>query len=231
MPDAFMRDGGVSGINKDMIPEILEIKKHFSDLNRNNIPQIVTDKQQLKIPTQSVSIDEGKEIANKLFQLLTDEYDGWGLSANQIGIQKSVCVVNVQKPYYFINPRIVDSDGEFLAIESCLSFPDKTVLTLRKESITIECDNYDGQLHFDISDEVDKSMNNPSVLEMIVIQHEISHLEGKTMFDFQRQPQQVENKIGRNDKVLISNGKEELIIKYKKFVNFENNGYSIIKVM
>jgi len=124
-----------------------------------------------------------KEIANKLFRVLTDRNDGYGLAANQIGIQKQVCVVNVKKPYYFINPRIVEAEGELYYYESCLSFPNQHVRTKRYATIVVEADNYDGQLYFDVDylSKDDRGMNNIDVIEMVALQHEISHLEGKTV--------------------------------------------------
>ena len=41
------------------------------------------------------SVNEGEEIAAKLLKELTISKNGIGLAANQIGIQKRVCVINV----------------------------------------------------------------------------------------------------------------------------------------
>ena len=57
---------------------------------------IIKDKNKLKQKCLSVSIKEGEEIAVRLLQELRESKNGIGLAANQIGINKRVCVVNVQ---------------------------------------------------------------------------------------------------------------------------------------
>ena len=52
------------------------------------------------------SVNEGEEIAAKLIKELTISKNGIGLAANQIGIQKRVCVINVkEEPVVLINPK------------------------------------------------------------------------------------------------------------------------------
>ena len=60
------------------------------------------------------SVEEGEEIASKLLKELTKSKNGIGLAANQIGINKRVCVVNVKEPLYFINPKIITLEGEII---------------------------------------------------------------------------------------------------------------------
>ena len=63
---------------------------------------------ELNKPCTSVSsIEDGEEIAAKLLNELTNSKNGVGLAANQIGIQKRVCVVNVKEPVVLINPKMV----------------------------------------------------------------------------------------------------------------------------
>ena len=69
---------------------------------------IIEDIEELKKPCEVVSIKEGEEIAVKLLhELRNSEIPGIGLAANQIGIQKRVCVINVKEPLVLINPKIV----------------------------------------------------------------------------------------------------------------------------
>ena len=70
-------------------------------------------------------IIKDKSKLNKKCEEVTDfkeAENGIGLAANQIGINKRVCVVNVTEPLYFINPRIVDLQDDILYNEGCLSF-------------------------------------------------------------------------------------------------------------
>ena len=56
--------------------------------------KIITDEAALKIPCDRIkSLKEGEEIANILFDMLTKIKKGIGLAANQIGINKRVCVL------------------------------------------------------------------------------------------------------------------------------------------
>ena len=59
--------------------------------NKNHNPVI---NKKLK----EVTVEEGMEIATKLFQVLNKRKDGIGLAANQVGIDAQVAVVNVREP-------------------------------------------------------------------------------------------------------------------------------------
>jgi len=202
------------------------------EIIESNSTDIVQDKEFLEVPCEETTIENGEEIANKLFRVLTDRNDGYGLAANQIGIQKQVCVINVKEPIYLINPKIVEASGSLIYYESCLSFPGELVRTKRYASITVEADNYEGQLYFDVSTypDKDRGMNNIDVTEIVVIQHEISHLQGRTMFDYEDKqvPVKKVETFGRNDKITITDGKDTKIIKYKNYKQFEEKGYYIL---
>jgi len=198
-------------------------------IEESNTP--ITDK--LDILCDEVSIEDGEKIAAKLFRTLTEHSDGIGLSANQIGINKRVAVVNVKQPYHFINPRIVEKSGEVIFMESCLSFPGKIVRTKRYTSIIVECDNYESQLYWDVSYDVQQGnyIVNKNVLECIAVQHEISHLENRTMFDDEYKQDSIKSDkvYSRNDKVKITNNIETITVKYKKYdAVYKAKGYKII---
>tara|TARA_B100001778_G_scaffold323849_1_gene317572 strand:- start:10 stop:432 length:423 start_codon:yes stop_codon:yes gene_type:complete len=127
----------------------------------------------LSLPCEEVGIEEGNEIAQALLDSLPEH--GVGIAANQIGIQKNVCLVNVNKPIVFINPKIVKAYGKTHFAEGCLSFPGETVLTERFTSVTVIADNHEEPLNF----------NEENLLECVCVQHEIDHLNGITMFDRQ----------------------------------------------
>ena len=77
---------------------------------------IIKDKNKLKTKCEPVKdIFEGEEIASKLFnELINSKIGGIGLAANQIGINKRVCVVNVKEPIALVNPVITEhSDIKF----------------------------------------------------------------------------------------------------------------------
>ena len=184
---------------------------------------IIRDKKRLEKKCNPVpTIREGEDIAIKLFdELVKSKVGGIGLAANQIGINKRVCVINVKEPIAFINPKIVKLDGEVIVPESCLSFPKKLITTKRARWVTIESDNH-GKLV------LGSDKNDDSLLEGVCAQHEIDHLDGITMFDrrFIKPPLR-SNKIGRNQKVTIKKGDESKVMKYKKAQSLLEDGWTI----
>ena len=138
--------------------------------------KIVTDIFLLKQACQIIDDhDEAERIAKELFSVLEKSQNGIGLAANQIGIQKAVCVVNVWRPLWFMNPKMKPAtEGKIEFQEACLSFPGQEVVTMRHENISVFADNHEGQLYF-----------GPwNMLECVCVQHEICHLNGETMFDY-----------------------------------------------
>jgi peptide deformylase len=176
---------------------------------------IITEETKLKILCEEVkTIKEGEEIGAQLLKELTESENGIGLAANQIGINKRVCVINVKEPLVLINPRIVErSEEQFMFSEGCLSFPKKYVRTGRHISVTVETDNHEGKMVFSADS---KDIND--AFECACVQHEIDHLDGITMFDRAviAQPVRVPEKIGRNERVTITDGKETKELKWKK---------------
>ena len=190
---------------------------------------IIKDKNKLTTPCDVVSLKEGEDIAANLLQELRQSESGIGLAANQIGINKRVCVVNVKEPLVLINPKIVEhSKEQFIFPEGCLSFPDKKVRTIRYKDIVVEADNHDSRLSFSADS---KEIND--AFECVCVQHEIDHLDGITMFDreFKQEPiikgVNAPQKIGRNEKVTITKGTESKVLKYKKAQPMLEDGWTL----
>lgn len=129
----------------------------------------------LKISTADVTdIDGG--IKRLCDQMLATMYEapGIGLAANQIGIGKRLFVYDVgDGPVSLVNPRIVESDGEWVYEEGCLSIPGLSVELVRPKTVHLVGLDLDGN---EVSIEADE-------LEARLFQHELDHLDGKTMFD------------------------------------------------
>ena len=188
---------------------------------------IIEDKTKLEIKCSPVSVKEGEEIGVRLLHELRQSENGIGLAANQIGINKRVCVINVKEPLVLINPKIVEKSKEqFVFPEGCLSFPDSKVKTQRHQDIVVEADNHDGKLSFSANS---KDIND--AFECVCVQHEIDHLDGITMFDreFRQEPmvrgENAPKKIGRNEKVTITKGSESKVLKYKKVESMLEDGW------
>ena len=135
----------------------------------------VGDKKQLSKPCKPCEfIGEGLVLGDRLLEIIKQEGDAIGLSANHVGVDAAVCVINVVKPVVLINPRIVSKFGKSLFQEACLSFPGDYVLTERWTNVMVSATNHRTELIFSFE-------KNP--LECVCVQHEIDHLNGVTMFD------------------------------------------------
>ena len=192
---------------------------------------IIEDKTKLEIKCSPVSVKEGEEIGVRLLHELRQSENGIGLAANQIGINKRVCVINVKEPLVLINPKIVEKSKEqFVFPEGCLSFPDSKVKTQRHQDIVVTADNHDGKLSFSANS---KDIND--AFECVCVQHEIDHLDGITMFDreFKSEPLvrgvNAPLKIGRNEKVTLTKGSESKTLKYKKAELLMEDGWVLAK--
>jgi len=191
---------------------------------------IVSNLKKLSKPTKRVEdIKVGEAIAATLLQYLTTKTTGIGLAANQIGIDARVAVVNVTEPIYLINPEIIEVGKEVDFREGCLSVKKrKPTNTKRYDRIVVKCDNYDSNMVF----EADNEEDTDGLLECMCVQHEIDHLDGKTILDRKFIPETLRvEKIGRNQKVIISNGSEERTIKYKRAEPLMEDGWTIQEVL
>ena len=190
---------------------------------------IIKDKMKLEQKCSPVSVKEGEEIGVRLLHELRESKNGIGLAANQIGIDKRVCVINVKEPLVLINPKIIETSKEqFVFPEGCLSFPDDKIRTIRHKKIIVEADNHEGKLSFSADS---KEIND--AFECVCVQHEIDHLDGITMFDreFKQEPivkgVNAPKKIGRNEKVTITKGTESKVLKYKKVQPMLEDGWTL----
>ena len=204
--------------------------------------KIVTDTIKLKKVVTDLPKNKSEEevISAALFTVLEKE-KGFGLSANQIGVDKRMCVINIKEPMVLINPKITKRSEEAVQyIESCLSLPKtmrKPKNTVRSVSVTVETDNL-GTVEFgpDEKDKIGTEGHNyfgdEGLLECVVAQHEIDHLDGILITDSIRayNIQRVsEKKYGRNDKVMVKSPDGETdFMKYKKAVPLLEKGYQIV---
>ena len=102
------------------------------------------------------------------------EAPGVGLAANQIGIQKRMFVYDKgEGPVVVVNPRIVESDGEWTYEEGCLSVPGLSWEITRPNQIYLVGLDLDGN---EISIEADE-------FEGRIFQHEMDHLDGVLLIE------------------------------------------------
>jgi peptide deformylase len=99
---------------------------------------------------------------------------GSGLAANQVGIQRRLFVYDVgEGPKVVINPRIVESDGEWVYDEGCLSVPGLSWEIVRPDRVHLVGLDLDGN---ELSVEARE-------IEGRVFQHEIDHLDGVLLIE------------------------------------------------
>mgnify|MGYP003111413421 FL=1 len=195
------------------------------------------NKLKTKIEPTPFTQQEIDEISVTLLQELK-RHGGIGLSANQIGINKRACVINVKEPLVLINPRVAEvSEESVVYVEQCLSMPKtmrKPVQTVRFKTITVECDNLGTVIFSPDSKEEWKDSNefynDEGMLECVVAQHEIDHLEGRLITD-RRYTTTITRgkKYGRNERVMVklSDGTTEFM-KYKKAEPLLSKGAEIL---
>ncbi len=130
----------------------------------------------LKTKASTVTEIDGKiaRLVDDMFDTLYESDSGIALAAPQIGVQKQIVVWDIdEQPMAIINPTVVESDGEFVYSEGCLSIPDLYVDILRPNQVLVRGFTVDGD---EIEIEADELMGR-------MFQHEIDHLNGVLMFD------------------------------------------------
>ena len=111
-----------------------------------------------------------KELIQDMFDTMHAEY-GVGLAAPQVGILKRIIVMDVtgEDPIVMINPRIVESSGEQIGNEGCLSVPGKTGVVRRPNYVKAVA----------LNEEMQPIEIEGTELLARAICHELEHLEGK----------------------------------------------------
>lgn len=134
---------------------------------------IVTSKEQLlKACSPCLDLKQGERIGKQLLSILKRTKNGVGLAANQVGIDSSVCVINVTRPIVLVNPQITGKFEKIYFTEACLSFPGDYIQTERYGNIAVKADNHAETLFFH---------REKNILECVCVQHEIDHLNGIIM--------------------------------------------------
>lgn len=130
----------------------------------------------LKTQAAKVAEIDGKvaRLVDDMFDVLYESDSGIGLAAPQIGVQKQIFVWDMdEEPMVVINPEIVESSGEWVYDEGCLSIPGLYVEMLRPNHVLMRGLDLDGN-----TIEIEASE-----LAGRLFQHEIDHLNGVLMFD------------------------------------------------
>ncbi|WKY42991.1 peptide deformylase [Eubacteriaceae bacterium ES2] len=117
--------------------------------------------------------DRVRELNNDMIETM-NAADGVGLAAPQVGILKRMAVIDVgEGPITFINPKIIEQDGEALDEEACLSLPEQSGLVRRPKHLVVEATDIDGNRF---------EMEAEDLLARAVC-HELDHLDGVLFID------------------------------------------------
>ena len=115
------------------------------------------------------------EMTPRIEQLIGDmidtmyQYDGVGLAAPQVGVLRRVIVIDIgEGPMVFINPEIVEQEGEQCGQEGCLSIPGVYMDVKRPNHVVVTAKNEKME---DIRVEGDELLAR-------ALCHEIDHLNG-----------------------------------------------------
>jgi peptide deformylase len=124
--------------------------------------------------------DELRELARDMCEVMYDE-PGIGLAAPQISEAVRLIVVDTEwseeggerNPIVMVNPEIVESSGQIVWEEGCLSVPDLTADVTRASRVKIKGTDLDGQT---LEIEAEE-------LQAVCFQHELDHLDGILFID------------------------------------------------
>lgn len=116
-------------------------------------------------------------LIDDLLDTMYSTENGIGLAATQIAATQSVMVIDISEnrnqPMVFVNPEIIESEGETSYQEGCLSVPEIYADVARFKRVKVKALDRDGKEFTLDSDE----------FLAIVMQHEIDHLHGKVFLD------------------------------------------------
>jgi peptide deformylase len=122
---------------------------------------------------------EIKDLVADMIATLT-KAKGLGLAAPQVGAEKRIFIIDIsaieltESMRVFINPEILETSGEVLMEEGCLSFPGIYQKIVRPEKVKIRATDIDGK---------EFTMRADGMLARAIL-HEYDHLEGKLFIDY-----------------------------------------------
>lgn len=129
------------------------------------------------VDVSRVTGDEFQALFDQMFATMYDA-PGIGLAASQVDVHQRFMVIDVSEdqsnPLVFVNPEILERDGEQVYQEGCLSVPGIFADVTRANTIKVKAVNRQGE---------EFELDADGVLA-VCIQHEMDHLDGKLFVDY-----------------------------------------------
>lgn len=124
-------------------------------------------------------------LADSMLETMYEDF-GIGLAANQVGELQRILVIDLQNagdeedppeqrrdPHVFVNPRLLESEGEIVTEEGCLSVVEFTAEVTRAQRIRVAWQTVQGEAR---EGEFEDIM-------AVCLQHEMDHLDGRLFID------------------------------------------------
>jgi len=135
----------------------------------------------IRLRTTAKPVEAFDETLGRLIDDMTETMysaEGIGLAATQVNVHQRLLVLDVSaaqdQPRVYVNPEILESEGQETCEEGCLSVPGIYAEVSRAEKIRISAQNRDGSTFEE----------NLDGMHAICLQHEIDHLNGKLFIDY-----------------------------------------------
>lgn len=128
-------------------------------------------------PTEPVGVvdDAVRRLVDDMVETMIHA-PGIGLAANQVGVSRRVCVVDLsvgEEPdalHVLINPVVLHTEGSQFGEEGCLSFPDILIDVERAQKVRVRALDRDGEPY---------ELEAEELLARAIL-HECEHLDGQT---------------------------------------------------
>jgi len=121
-----------------------------------------------------------KSFNESLWELLDDmaetmyKFRGMGLAGPQVGVLKRVVIMDVNNCFFeMVNPKIIESSGEVLDDEACLSVPNRRGIVKRPEKVTVK---FQDRFGYELSITGEQGFAR-------CVCHELDHLDGVLFVD------------------------------------------------
>lgn len=148
-----------------------------------------------------------KKLADDMLETMYAAH-GIGLAATQVNVHERLLVLDVSEtqdqPRVYINPEIVERQGEQVHEEGCLSVPGIYANVKRAENITVRA--------FDVGGDVFEEQLEG--LHAVCVQHEMDHLVGRLFVDYLSplKRNMVRKKLEKQRKAAIKEAEDHLVI-------------------